>query len=83
MAISLTPYPSIPAGYSSAGEQATSVKYTYVAKQGYFTINVNGLMPSTLHSVYFEGKKVQMEEPLRRFAADVRLYLRQQAAVRA
>jgi hypothetical protein len=58
MAISLTPYPSIPAGYSSAGEQATSVKYTYVAKQGYFTINVNGLMPSTLHSVYFEGKKV-------------------------
>jgi len=59
MAVNVTPSPEIPGGYSVASQSTSpDVNYIFVAKQSAFTITINGLMPSSLHSVYFEGKKV-------------------------
>ena len=54
----LTPRPSIPGGYNAASETASNFKFIYLVKQEAFTINVSGLMPHTLHHVFFEGKRV-------------------------
>jgi len=58
MALDLTPYPTIPGGYTAAGETASSLGYTFLAKQEAFEIEVRGLIPSTLHFVFFENKRV-------------------------
>lgn len=56
--LDLTPYPTIPGGYTAAGQTASDFKYTFLAKQEAFTVNVRGLLPSTLHYVFFENKRV-------------------------
>jgi len=55
---SLTSAPQIPGGFKSAGETTNNVSYSYVIKQQAFTVVVTGLMPLTLHNVFFENQKV-------------------------
>jgi hypothetical protein len=52
--------PQIPGSYNGASVVAGSgtVVAKFVSKQAAFTIDVNGLMPSTLHYVFFENTKV-------------------------
>ena len=58
MALDLTPYPTIPGGYTAAGETVSNFSYTFLAKQEAFEIEARGLIPSTLHFVFFENKRV-------------------------
>ncbi len=58
MALDLTPYPTIPGGFSAAGQTASDFKYIFLAKQEAFTVDARGLLPSTLHYVFFENKRV-------------------------
>lgn len=54
----LTPYPTIPGGYTVANETASDFRYTLLAAQAAFFVEARGLLPSTLHSVFFENKRV-------------------------
>lgn len=54
----LTPYPTIPGGYAVSSQTASDIKYTFLSKQQSFEVNVNGLLPSTRHFVFFENKRV-------------------------
>jgi len=69
----LTPRPDIPGGYSVASETNSNLKYLYLAKQEVFTINVNGLMPYTLHYVFFDNKRVSASniKPLNKALGDL------------
>ena len=57
MALNLTPYPTIPGGFTAASETVTNFNYTFLAKQEAFEVEARGLIPSTLHFVFFENKR--------------------------
>lgn len=59
MPISLTTRPNIPGGYSVSNETSIPIQYVYLSKQGAFDITVNGLLPSTLHYLFFEKQRVE------------------------
>ena len=58
MPIQLTSRPIIPGGYTIGSETTTAIRYVYMTKQGVFNITVNGLIPSTLHYLFFERDRV-------------------------
>jgi len=58
MPIQLTSRPNIPGGYTVASETTSAIGYVYMTKQGVFDITVNGLIPSTLHFLFFERDRV-------------------------
>ena len=58
MPVQLTSRPSIPGGYTIGSEQTTAIRYVYMTKQGIFNITVNGLIPLTLHFLFFERDRV-------------------------
>ena len=58
MPIQLTSRPDIPGGYTVASETTSAIRYVYMTKQGVFDITVNGLIPSTLHYLFFERDRV-------------------------
>jgi len=68
----LTPRPDIPGQYNIGSETNSNVKYLYLAKQEAFTVNVYGLMPFTLHYVFFDNKRVSASniKPLNKAIGD-------------